>query len=64
MDDNLDRANDELEMGLAQALRQRKAEGPKPTGYCLWCDETVGDTLRWCDAWCRDQWEAHHKPNR
>ena len=61
MDDNLDRANDELQMSLAQAIRQRKPEGPKATGQCLWCDESTGKDQRWCDAWCRDQWENHHK---
>ena len=61
MDDNLDRANEELEIGLAHALRQRKPEGPKATGKCLWCDEATGKDQRWCDAWCRDQWQAHHK---
>jgi hypothetical protein len=59
MDDNLDRANDEAEIGLAQALKLRKPEGPSPTGRCLWCDEITGETQRWCESWCRDQWEAN-----
>ena len=61
MDDNLDRANDELEMSLAQALRQRKPEGPMPTGRCLWCDDITNDFVRWCNADCRDQWESANK---
>lgn len=61
MDDNIDRANDELEMNLVQAIQYRKSEGPKPTGKCLWCEETTGELQRWCDASCRDQWEEHHK---
>lgn len=55
MDDNLDRANDELEMSLAQALQLRKPEGPKATGECLWCEEPT--ILRWCSAAHRDAWE-------
>lgn len=58
-DNTAERANEELEVGLAHALRLRKPEGPQPTGSCLWCDEPTGASLRWCEAWCRDQWENH-----
>jgi len=62
MDDNLDRANDEMATGLAEALRRRKPEGPVPNGRCLWCDEITSDSQRWCDAHCRDSWETHVSP--
>lgn len=57
MSDNLDVASEreELERTLAQAIR--KPEGPLATGRCLFCDEIVDDGLRWCDNWCRDDWE-------
>lgn len=56
MDDNLDRANEEAEIGLAQALQLRKPEGPKATGECFWCDAPT--ILRWCSPAHRDAWEV------
>lgn len=58
MSDDIDRAQNEVERTLAEALRSRRPSGPSPTGRCLHCDEIVSDTQRWCDAECRDQWEA------
>ena len=29
-----------------------------PTGHCLYCDEPMDTERRWCDATCRDLWEA------
>lgn len=57
MADEADRAAQEEEMLLAEAIKARRPAGPVPTGRCLWCDEIVGDTMRWCNAECRDQWE-------
>lgn len=48
-----------------EAIRaSRKPEGPAPNGRCLWCDEIVGDTQRWCDVTCRNQWEQHQRIKR
>ena len=57
MPDALDRAEDEIEMELAEALRQRKPAGPQPTGYCHWCGDAVDVGMRWCDHECLDAWE-------
>lgn len=35
----------------------KKPVGPLPTGRCHYCDEILNDTMRWCDAGCRDAWE-------
>lgn len=58
--DEADRANDEVERSLAEAARLRKPTGPIATGRCLYCDDIVGDTQRWCSVECRDNWEAPH----
>lgn len=58
MADEVDRAAQEEEMLLAEAIKARRPAGPAPTGRCLWCDEIVGDAMRWCDALCRDEWES------
>ena len=42
MTDEIDRAADEAERYLSEALRQRKPEAPGPTGRCLFCDEIAG----------------------
>jgi len=46
--DDADQAQDHIERESPAMLRQRKPEGPHPTGRCHWCDEIVGDDDRWC----------------
>lgn len=57
MTDQLDRAEDEIEMELAEALRQRRPVGPLPTGHCHWCGDAVAVGMRWCDHDCEAAWE-------
>lgn len=57
MTDDLDRAEEEIEMELAEALRQRKPAGPAPTGYCHWCGDAIDNGMRWCDRACEASWE-------
>lgn len=39
----------------------RRPDGPAATGRCLWCDDIVGDTARWCGRECRDQYEREQR---
>ncbi len=58
MPDLFDLATEREEMDRDIALRVRKPEGPKPTGYCLHCEEPVEEGRRWCPGVdCRDGWE-------
>lgn len=57
MADEIDRASDETERTLAEAMRARRPAGPVANGRCHHCDEILDDTLRWCNAGCRDAWE-------
>lgn len=73
MADVIDIANDIAELNLQAEISQAlKPTGPKPTGYCLYCEEQLhsdieiemiesnqfaGIAKRWCDADCRDWWE-------
>lgn len=68
MSDDIDRAQNEVERSLGEALRARKPEGPLPTGECLWCKEPIEGVVflwyhdipkRWCDTYCRDMWAKH-----
>ena len=57
MADIFDRATEREEMDREAALKLRKPEGPKATGYCLECGEAVEDERRWCGPECRDSWQ-------
>lgn len=63
--DEADRASQEVERSLQEAIRARRPVGPVATGRCLWCDEIVGDGIRWCpDEECRDLWEQERRMKR
>ena len=57
MSDEFDLASDleqaQRDISIAQS---RKAIGPKSVGHCLYCNATLPDGQRWCDAWCREDW--------
>lgn len=55
--DDTDRATEREENARADALRERKPEGPEPTGQCLNCERPLDAGLRWCDGECRDEWQ-------
>lgn len=57
--DDLDRAQEIMERQQVEALKARRPEGPKATGECLYCGEEIEG--RWCDAYCRDEWERDMK---
>jgi len=56
--DEIDLAQAKEEIGLADAIRNARMGGPVAvaTGRCLWCDDIVSDSARWCGTACRDQW--------
>ncbi|PZQ21150.1 MAG: hypothetical protein DI569_12860 [Sphingopyxis macrogoltabida] len=58
MADIIDRAAELEEMNRADALARRKPDGPPATGHCLNCGEPMPEGRRWCDADCRDDWQA------
>jgi len=66
MTDEIDNAQDKIDIGLADAIRAARAPGPVivATGRCLWCDEIVSDEARWCSPACRDTWQASAKGRR
>jgi len=52
-------AREELDREVA--IKNRAPAGPAAIGYCLSCGEAVGDGMRWCDAECRDDWQAEQR---
>lgn len=63
--DEADRAAQEVDRELAEAMRLRKPPGPLPTGRCLYCEEDLGDDYRrWCNIECREGWETEARRGR
>jgi hypothetical protein len=62
MADDADRAQDEIEAGLAQA---RTAAQPRqiliPTGHCHNCDERVRPGQLFCDQECASDFEKRQR---
>lgn len=59
MPDFADKSSSVEQFLRKNALAQRKPTGPSATGHCLNCGLEQEDKLRrWCDATCRDIWEA------
>lgn len=61
MADEFDRASELEELARISALNYHQknlAPSVQATGYCLYCGEELDDGRRWCDASCRDDWEA------
>jgi hypothetical protein len=56
--DEVDAAQEKIEIGLADAIRHARAGGPVAvaTGRCLHCDDITGEAQRWCGPGCRDAW--------
>jgi hypothetical protein len=45
-----------LKVDLINALN-KKVDSPTATGECLFCYEPLTDKRRWCDEFCRDDWQ-------
>ena len=63
MADDIDRAHEVEEQNKQHALANRRHDGPPAVGACLFCGELLGPGERWCDADCRDDWEADQAPS-
>lgn len=55
--DEQDLASEREEIARQSAIvTSKRAEGPAPTGECLYCGERLPHPMRWCNADCRDHW--------
>ena len=59
--DIADRAQKDIETLAALAEHHKQEPTAKETGYCLFCGEPLEKGRRWCDAYCRDDWEKLNK---
>ena len=58
MADEFDMASD-VEMAERERAieKARKSEKIESTGHCLYCNAELPNSQRWCDAWCREDWQ-------
>lgn len=53
---------EQLDTALAiEAARRRSPSEPVACGQCYNCDEPIGAGLAFCDADCRDDWQARKR---
>lgn len=64
--DIIDQANAQADLALSIALAAASDTTPiaEPNGHCLNCGERVKKERRWCNAECREDWEARQCRNR
>lgn len=58
--DDADRAEDLIEHAIEDGIAEarRTPPGPAAIGECLFCGKPLPAPRRWCDAACRDDWQA------
>lgn len=58
--DEIDLAQQHIERELSSTIARASKAPPeaKPRGQCLYCEMRVPAGHRWCDAACRDDWQA------
>ena len=44
--------------------RARRAKLILATGHCLCCNAELKDGKRWCDEWCRDEWQLEQEARK
>lgn len=62
--DEIDRANEHAEEMLRRQIKMASAK-PIPTSeVCLNCNEPTTGGARWCDAFCREDWEKQQRAEK
>lgn len=62
MADEIDRASDQEQVLRDSAIYSARQVRNiiLSTGKCLQCDAVVDGERRWCDEWCRNDWQKWH----
>ena len=61
MADSADLADVQNEAAHTADLLRRKPAGPRATGHCLFCFNSLPSGLRWCDKGCQEDWEREQE---
>jgi hypothetical protein len=54
LDDASENESKERERLIAKARNGVKVQA---TGHCLYCNQELPNDQRWCDQWCREDWQ-------
>ena len=41
-----------------------KSSAPESKGFCLYCEEKTSREKRWCNTFCRDDWQRNEDSRR
>lgn len=61
LDDASENENNERERLIQKA---RKTKQVQATGHCLYCNNSLNDGRRWCDEWCRDDYQLEQEASQ
>ena len=62
MTDEADRSDEKIAAAIQNGIdRARKQTAMPYTGECYFCGEELSDPKRFCDTFCRDDWDAEQK---
>lgn len=64
MADIVDQSHDIEQAFFRSALTTKRPEGPPPKGCCYACDAPLNNDQRFCDADCRDDYQAEQRRNQ
>ena len=45
------------DLAINEIRKAAHINSSNPTGLCFWCNSEVGNDRRWCDSYCRVEWQ-------
>lgn len=65
MTDDADRSDEKIAAAIDTALQRVRQQPTIPfTGECYFCAEELTEPKRFCDTFCRDDWDAEQLAKR
>ncbi len=65
MNDEADRSDERIEAAIQEGIqRVRKCVSLFFTGECHFCGESVEEPKRFCDSYCRDDYDARQRAKK
>lgn len=61
LDDASENESNERERLIQKA---RKVKQVQATGHCLYCNAELEEGKRWCDEWCRDDYQLEQEASQ
>lgn len=65
MTDDADRSDEKIAAAIEDGLRRVRQSAVHPfTGECYFCGEYLDEPMRFCDTFCRDDWDAMQRAKK